>query len=255
MSFSTKAKIAFAALILCLCAFQRLFAADDFDSLMRAGDAAVAAHHTRQAIPIYQRAAKLQPGNVDLLLKLSRQTSDLIEIAKNHDEASHAAHESLDYAQRALKLAPNNAQAHLSVSIGYGKLTDYVSNRTKFQYAPIIKSEAERATQLDPNNDVAWLVLGRWTCSMANLNPVLRFFAELVYGKLPHATNDDAIAFLRKAVRLGPDRIINRQALAKAYESAGDKTAAREQWQKILALPSVDVDDDAAKAEARAALK
>jgi tetratricopeptide (TPR) repeat protein len=247
-------KIALGSLALLLCGARPLLAANDFTSLLHAGDAAAAAHDPRKAVHEYQRAAKLQPDAVDLLLKLSQRNGDLIGLAKNRAEAAQAARQSLDYAKRAVKLAPENAAAHLAVSIGYGRLTDFVDNRTKLQYAPLIKSEADRATQLDPNNDVAWLVLGRWTSSMAHLNPVLRYFAELVYGKLPVATNADALKFLRKAVALEPQSIINHQALAEAYEAAGNHDSALGEWRTVLTLPSVDADDEAAKTEARAAL-
>ena len=47
------------------------------------------------------------------------------------------------------------------------------------------------------------------------------YFARVVYGGMPPATNDDAIRCLKKAVELGPRELSHHAALARAYSAAG----------------------------------
>ena len=69
------------------------------------------------------------------------------------------------YAKRAAALGPDNPDAQLAVAISYGKLQPEESTR-RIGGSRMIKEEADKALRLDPNNDLAWHVLGRWNAGL-----------------------------------------------------------------------------------------
>jgi hypothetical protein len=111
-----------------------------------------------------------------------------------------------------------------------------------------------KSIALDPNDDYAWHVLGRWHFGVANVNAMLRTLAKVVYGGIPPASNEEAARHLKKASDLAPQRIIHHSELARIYTIMGQHDLAAKEWKAVLALPAVDKEDEADKREARAAL-
>lgn len=209
----------------------------------------------RAALSIFEQAEKIAPASPDVLLRISQQCSDMIAETKVPAEAQRLAMRSLDYAKRGVALAPDNAKAHLALSVAYGRMTDFVNNRTRLEYSRLIKSEAERAAQLDPREDYAFHVLGRWHYGVANLNPLLKVLAKAVYGGLPNASNEEAVRLFKMAIEIAPQRIIHHHELARVYGALGKRDLARKEWQIVINLQPHDREDQKAQKEARAALK
>jgi tetratricopeptide (TPR) repeat protein len=232
------------------------FCADDaqFNALIQRGDAKAANNQLREALADFMEADKLRPNHADVLVRISQQTGDLIARAPSRSEARILADTSLASAQRAVSLSPNHAKAHLALAIAYGRMTDFTSNKTKIEYSKFIRDETLKSIQLDPGNDYAWHVLGRWHAGIAGLNPVLKFFAKLVYGALPNASNEEALRFLKKASELAPARILHHQQLAIVYTTLGRLDLAREEWRTVLKLKPADDEDRQAQAEAKKVL-
>jgi tetratricopeptide (TPR) repeat protein len=220
------------------------------ETLIARGDAEVKAEHTQAALDLFLKAEPLAPNDVELLLRISRQYSERVDELDSKDPAQR----SLDYAKRALALDPKNAKAHLSVAIGYGKLTDYVGNKTKLEYSRILKEETEKSLALDPKDGFAWYVLGRWHYGVANVNGVLKLLARIVYGGLPPASNEEAARCLAKAVELSPKELSFHSALARAYTSLGKMEEAKKEWRAVLSLKATDEDEEADRKEAQKVL-
>lgn len=241
----------FIAVLLCGSAF-----AEDpkVAALVKRGDAEEKQGRPEAALADFRAAEALDPKNVGILIRIAQQYADLVDLTKPQPAAQQCAQQSLDYAQRAVALDPKSAKAHLAVAVGYGKLTDFVSNKTKLEYSKLIKEATERSLALDPTNDFAWSILGRWHGGMANVNGVLKVLARVVYGGVPAASNEDAARCLSKAAELAPRRILHRAELARLYKIMGQSDLAAKEWQTVLALPAENSDDEKEKASARAAL-
>jgi hypothetical protein len=223
-------------------------------SLISQGDSEEKLRHTKAALTALQQAEQLEPNNVGVLLRIAKQYSDLTSDAKSPAVAEQAALKSLEYSKRAVALDPTSAKAHLSVAVGYGKLTDFVSNKTKIEYSKSIKEFTEKSIALDASDDFAWHVLGRWHFGVANVGAVLKALARVVYGGLPPATNEEAARCLKKATELAPQKIIHRAALARVYKAMGKHELEVKEWQSILTLPALDKEDEQEKREAQQAL-
>jgi tetratricopeptide (TPR) repeat protein len=161
----------------------------------------------------------------------------------------------MEYAKKAVREAPDNSDAHVCLSIAYGKMTDFTDNKTKIEYSKVVKSEAERAVELNPKNDLALFILGRWNFDMATLNPFLKGVAQALYGQLPPASKEKAVEYFQRAIAAAPRRIMYHGAYAEALESMGRTQEAKAEWLKVQQLKPTDREDRKYLAEAEAKLK
>jgi tetratricopeptide (TPR) repeat protein len=227
----------------------------DVSTLIRKADQLDAQEQTDRAIDALKQAEKISPNNSDVLIKLSQDYSDKIDAVKVRSEKLHFANLCLEYAKKAVREAPGSSDAHVCLSIAYGKMTDFVDNRTKMEYSKVVKSEAEKAVELNAENDVALLILARWNFDMATLNPILKGIAQALYGQLPPASKEKAVEYFRAAIAAAPQRIINHAEYAKALESMGRTQEAKAEWLKVKQLKPSDAGDRQYIAQAEERLK
>jgi len=229
--------------------------ADDADALIAKGNEFDKKLQAKEALDEYLPANKLEPDNVNLLCGIARQYRHLMSDATSRQEKLRLGTVSLEYANRAANLAPKNAEAQLSPAISYGKMLPYMGSKDQVRTSPLIKSSVDRALALDPNNDTAWHILGRWNRVLADINVVKRVLAGAIYGKLPVTTNEAAEKCLLKALEINPNRLIHYIELGRIYAQMGRKEEARKYLQKGLAMPNKEKDDPEMKEIGRQTLQ
>lgn len=227
----------------------------DVSTLIRKADQLDAEEQAGAAIDVLKQAEKISPNNPDVLIKLSQDYSDKIDAVRQRSEKLHFANLCMEYAKKAVREAPDNSDAHVCLSIAYGKMTDFTDNKTKIEYSKVVKSEAERAVELNPKNDLALFILGRWNFDMATLNPFLKGVAQALYGQLPPASKEKAVEYFQRAIAAAPRRIMYHGAYAEALESMGRTQEAKAEWLKVKQLKPTDREDRKYLAEAEAKLK
>jgi tetratricopeptide (TPR) repeat protein len=224
------------------------------DELIAKGNVYYEKLDAQEALKYYLPAEKLEPKNVRLLVRISREYRHLMSDASKTEEKLRLGGIAVDYAKRAAALGPNDPEAQLAVAISYGKLQPLESTKEKVETARIIKSEADKAIKLDPRSDLAWHVLGRWNMGYAEVTSVKRALAELVYGKLPVTTYEDAAKCFEKAIELKPDRLIHYIELGQVYSQMGRTADARRVITKGLAMKETEKDDPETKQRGRETL-
>lgn len=224
------------------------------DDLIRKGDAFAAKMQAADALRYYLPAEKQQPQNVRLLVSIARQYRYLMADAGTKEEKLKLGMMALGFGQRAADLGPNDAEAQLSPAISYGKLLPLQGSRQQVENSPRIKEGADRALRLDPKNDLAWHVLGKWHQVLADVGAVKRAFAPLIYGKLPTGTNEEAVACFRTAIEINPARLMHYVELGRTYANMGRKEEARRFIEKGLAMPETEKDDPEVKRRGRETL-
>jgi tetratricopeptide (TPR) repeat protein len=240
---------------ICLIFFATVVESQNVSGLIRKADELDAQERTDDAIEVLKQAEKISPNNPTLLVKLSQDYSDKIDAAKDRSQKLAFAKLCLGYAKKAVHEAPDDADAHVCLSIAYGKMTDFVDNKTKMEYSKVVKSEAEKAVELNPKNDFALLILARWNFEMATLNPFLKAIAQTLYGQLPPASKEKAVEYFHKAIAAAPERIIHHAEFAEALESMGKAQEARAEWLKVKQLKPTGAEDRRYLAEAEQKLK
>ncbi len=218
---------------------------DQFDQQLKA----------KEALECYLPANKIEPDNVGLLIRIARQYRHLMSDASAKSEKLRLGNVSLEYAQRAAKLAPKNAEAQLSPAISYGKMLPYMSSKDQVTTSPLIKAAVDRTLALDPHNDTAWHILGRWNRVLADVSLIKRLLAQALYGDLPHTTDEEAEKCLRKAIEINPNRLIHYIELGRIYAQMGKNEEATKYINKGLAMPDKEKDDPEMKQIGRDTLK
>lgn len=219
----------------------------DYASLVAEGDVHDKKAETELALKFYLPAEKLEPNHADLLVKIARQYAlRMSDLPKDADKIQ-SCRTALAYAERSAKLAPNQCDSHLSIAICLGKLTPFLSGNEKIEASRRIKESAERAVALDPKNDYAWHLLGRWHQALANIGGGTRTLAKIIYGGLPEASNAEAIVCFKKAIALNPKRLIHVVELGRTYAMMGQIEEAKKIIRQGIAMPNREKDDPETK--------
>ncbi len=228
---------------------------DTAEALITKGDVYDQQLSAQKALDCYLPANKLEPNNVGLLVRIARQYRHLMSDTSSKNEKLRLGNISLQYAQRAADLAPRSPEAQLSPAISYGKMLPYMGSKDQVAASPRIKAAVDRTLQLDPSNDTAWHILGRWNRVLANINVIKRVLAKAVYGDLPVTTNEEAEKCLQKAIAINPNRLMHYIELGRIYAQMGHKEEARKCILKGLSMPNEEKDDPELKEIGRDTLK
>ena len=234
--------------------------ADPGDDLIKQGDVLDVTLQAAEALKFYLPAEKLQPKNADLLVRIARQYRHLMSDATARDDKLELGGIALEYSLRAAALAPDDSQAQLAPAITYGKMLPFQSSKQQFEESSLIKDAAEKAIKLDPNNDLAWHVLGRWNRVLADTGLPKRMLASLLFGsianggKLPSATNEEAVKCFEQAIKINPKRPMHYIELGRTYAQMERTDEARSFIKKGLAMPDTEKDDPETKRQGREVL-
>ena len=224
------------------------------DDLVKNGDEFDLKLEASKALDFYLAAEKLEPKNAGLLLRIARQYRHLMADATTREEKLRLGGIGLNYAKRAAALAPNDSEAQLSPAISYGKMVALQGIKEQTEASRRIKDAADKSIRLDPNNDLAWHVLGRWNRVLAGINSVKRAFASLLYGELPPGSNAEAVLCFQKAIQINPNRLMHYIELGQTYAQMGKNADARRVIIQGLAMPDVEKDDPEIKRRGRETL-
>ena len=249
-----------AALLLLIFAMPFLSAAPDTASaqaLLDRARQADASLRNAESLRLLLQAEQVDPKNSEILALIAKQYSQLAADAhasgdrKSEQLLSDCA---LGYAVRAVTASPGSPLAHASLAICYARSSLLEGARKKIEYSKLVRSEAEKAVLLDPNQDVALHVLGAWNYNMVELNPFLKKVVEVIYGRFPEASLPASAAYLQRAAKAAPTRLMHQAALAKTYAAMGDKENARRALAAAEALPVKEKEDAGLLKEARQAV-
>ncbi len=220
------------------------------------GDEAYAKLDNQAALSAYQKAVELDPTNYEALWKLSRAYVDVGETLKDKDKRREYFKKAEEFARKAIEVNPDGSKGHLTLSIALGRVALDASPKERIRLSKEIKAEVDKALQLDPNDDIAWHVLGRWHRKLATLSWIEKKFANIFLGGVPkEASLEKAVEAFQKAIELNPGHINHHLELAITYEKMGQKEKAIVEYTKVLELPIKDADDPEHKAYAKERLE
>ncbi len=237
--FSCEILIAFMALIITSSTIR----AGAADELIKKGDDFDLKLQASEALDSYLAAEKFEPKSASLLLRIARQYRHLMVDATTREEKLKLGGFGLEYALRASALAPNDSEAQLSPAISYGKMVPLQGSKEQIESARRIKEAVDKAIKLDPHNDLAWDVLGRWNKVLADVNGLKRAVGSLLYGELPTGSNAEAVSCFQKAIEINPNRLMHYIELGQTYAQMGKSADARRLIAKGLAMPDIEKDD------------
>jgi tetratricopeptide (TPR) repeat protein len=230
------------------------FGAESADAWIEKGKIFEKKFQATEALPCYLAAEKLEPKNPRILVRIARQYRWLMTDAAAKDEKLRLGHIALEYSERAAEAGPQDPEAQLATGITLGKMLPYMSSKDQITASPRIKESVDKTLQLDPRDDTAWHILGRWNRVLADVNTLKRALAGMLYGGLPKGSIEEAEHAMRKAIELNPNRLMHYIELGRVYAQMGRKDEARYYINKGLAMPDAEKDDPETKQRGRETL-
>ena len=218
--------------------------AQDINSLIKEADNLEDVPNELAAFNKFKEVLKMQPNNVYSLSKASQLGSRIgsREIDTKSRDTWYAT--AFSYANKAVAIAPLHDEANVALAMILGKSSLTKSAKEKLISAKEIKKRLDIALKSNPNNYLAWHILGRWNYEIGSISSVERAAAKMFFGSIPSGSIKNAIMYFEKTRTLKPYFILNYIELAKAYHKDGQPGKAIALMNTIQAFP-VNTEDDA----------
>ncbi len=233
-------------LLLILCGFAVLggvlAGAETAAERLQAGDIAFARFDDAAALAEYEQAARLDPESFEALWKTGRAYMNVGDLVP-HEQKDHEAVQlkyfrtGAQYIERAVKINPNDSRAHFLKGAILGRQVRSMGRKQQVDAAYAIKAEIDKAIQLDPNNDLAWHALAYWNRTLAEVGGTARFFGNIIFGKIPKGSYEEAVRGFQKAISINPNYCNHHIELARTYLDQEKKDPALKELETALSCP------------------
>ena len=151
-----------------------------------------------------------------------------------------------------MKINPQGSKGYLYRGSAIGRIALDTTAKERIRLSKEVKSNFDKALELNPKDDYAWHGLARWHRKIATLSWVEKTFANMFLGGIPkEASVENAATCLKKAIEINPGHINHHLELGITYEKLKKKGLAKEEYKKALELPKKDADDDRYKRDAK----
>ncbi|RAJ02248.1 hypothetical protein LX64_03257 [Chitinophaga skermanii] len=196
-----------------------------------------------EALEQYKEILKIQPKDVQVLTSASLLSS--MEGNRKKDKSEKLAYftQAQNYAQEAINIDNANARAYYAAAVATGRMGLILGTKERVAASRDTKKYAELAIKFDTTYGEAYYLLGKWNYEVFNMNTVEKAAAKVLFGGMPKASLEEAIANYEKCRKLRPGYILNYYDLGVALRQSGDDTAAIEILKKGSSLRPVYFDD------------
>ncbi len=195
----------------------------------------------------FRDVLKIQPLNIYAMNKCSELCSRIGKRQTNVQVREDYYSAAKTYAGIALKINPNNSQANCAMAMVLGRGSMARSGKEKIENAKEVKKYVDIAIKNDPQNFLAWHILGRWHFEINNLNLLEKAAVKVLYGGLPAASIKESISAFEKVRSIEPRFILNYYEMAKAYKQHHNEDKAKAYLHYMLTLPNRTEDDQSIK--------
>ncbi len=223
----------------------------DINQLLKEAQQQEFSFHENEAFLKYAEILKLEPANLVALCKCSELSCRIGARQPTKDKMHPYFTAGKNYAATAYRLYPNSSSANFAMSLSIGRVSLVGTNRERVEMARDVRTYAENAVRLDPNNFGAYHILGRWNYEVNNLNLAEKTFAKVLYGGLPKASIQQAIYYYEKSRSIDPAFLLNYLELARTYHHMDDDRKAVAYLRILLNLPNRMYDDMRVKVQAK----
>lgn len=211
----------------------------DLSRAIRKADSAFYAMNYEAADSLYTSVLETDAGNPAANWKLARLYISMGEALppEKPEERQPYYEKAVLHAEASIKNNENIADGHTWLAASLGVLADNVGPREKIKRANIIRSELDRALELNPNDDVALSILGSFNREIADMGWFEKVFAKTFLGSLPEGSREEAEKMLKQAIAINPRVIRHYYELGKLYRDMKRYPEAVEVLNKALTKP------------------
>ena len=197
-----------------------------------AADKAFNSLHYAKADSLYQSMLQTGDQSSTLYWKLARLNISIAEAIDPSERKKRIPfyNKAVEYARKSVQLDENNASAHTWLAAALALKADKIGAKEKLNRAAEIKRELDKALALNPNDDVAWSMLGSYNFEASKIGWFSRFMGSTFVGKMPKGSREEAEKDFKKAISLNPRVIRHYHELALLYLEEDRKQEALNTW-------------------------
>uniref|UniRef100_A0A8C4QP12 Regulator of microtubule dynamics protein 3 n=1 Tax=Eptatretus burgeri TaxID=7764 RepID=A0A8C4QP12_EPTBU len=181
----------------------------------------------RQAMQLLQHERLKHGDSAELLWRMARAHSDLLELAVDQLDKKQHAYTGKELASIAVDLDHKNPECHKWLGIMCGHIATLDTLQERIKHGCLFKEHFDRAIELNPNDAVSHFMLGRWCYEVSHVSWIEQKLAAAFFGTPPSATVEDALQYFLKTEDLEPGFSKQNQLfLAKCYSQLGQNDQA-----------------------------
>ncbi|MBX7150541.1 tetratricopeptide repeat protein [bacterium] len=204
---------------------------------VKAGDDEFVRFNYQAAASVYESILQNSPGNPEVLWRLSRVYICMGDIQESREQRESMYRKSVEYARLCVAADGNNANGYAWLGASLGSVAMFEGSRSKVKLCNEIKSALDRAIALDPNNDIAYTILGSFYRALGNISWLERQLASVFIGTLPPGGRPEAEKALKKAIAIAPNVLRHHYELGMVYYDDGKNDEAKKTFEYALKLP------------------
>jgi tetratricopeptide (TPR) repeat protein len=199
------------------------------------GDEAFARMDYDAALKQYDSVLHAIPPHPELLWRLARLHIAMGDVAEKNDQMEHYRDAEAS-ARQCTGLDTTNSAGYAWLAAALGSIAMDAGSRRKVELANEIKRCLDRAVALNPNNDIAWSILGTFYRSLGGVSWIERQLANLLLGSLPEGGYEESEEAFQRAIAIAPSTIRHRFELALLYEQTDRLDLAGAEYAQCLRL-------------------
>ena len=237
-----KFPIIFLMSLLCGCG---LAFSSDVPTLIAEGDSIYHLFDNRGAEAKYLEALALEPGNAEIIWRISRAQ---VDIGEHLPEAEQEAYfeKALEYADQAIAADAENYEGHLRRAIALGKIALFKGVFKSIGLVKKVKESVDISISLDPEAPTPHYILARTHQKLCEKPKIALKLLGLSWADREISKKE----YLR-AIELDDTFIMYRYDYGKLLIEMGDKKTAKAEMEKVIELPVRDEDDEDLKKKAK----
>ena len=189
-----------------------------------------------QAEAFYDSALTASIDSAEVLWRLARVYVCVADVSPR-DQKLDLYRRAEAFAHRCIRADSTESEGHTWRAAAFGNIAMFEGGRTKVALCYAIKGELMSAINLNPNDDIAYSILGSFYMALGNVSWVERQLAAIFLGSLPDGGYKESEIALKKAITLAPMTIRHHFELGRLYMLQDRRDEAFMEFRKVASLP------------------
>jgi tetratricopeptide (TPR) repeat protein len=148
------------------------------------------------------------------------------------------------YARREILADSTVAEGHTWLAAALGNIAMFEGSKAKVTMCHEIKKELETAIVLNPDDDVAYSILGSFYLALGSVSWIERQLAAIFLGGLPDGGYKESETALKTAIKIAPDVVRHHFELGELYVKEDRIQEAIGEFQTATLLPVALASDE-----------
>lgn len=189
-----------------------------------------------------------------VLWRLARLYVCMADVAPR-DQKRELYRQAEAFASRCITADSMKSEGHTWRAAALGNIAMFEGGEARIKLCTSIKQELECSISLNPNDDVAYSILGSFYMALANVSWIERQLAAVFLGSLPEGGYDESESALMKAIALAPGVIRHHFELGKLCMEQERFQQALEEFHLVATLPVLLASDERTQRSAARLIK